>query len=662
MIHSPHVQFKDVFTAIVEDALDEALVERTFDTILNGVWTPIQIGAFLAALRVRGETPAVIAAAARAMRANMVPVEHTFPKLLDTCGTGGSSARRIAAFNVSTITGLVVAGAGAPVCKHGGRAASATSSSGDLLDRLGVAIDLGPEGVRRCVVEAGMGFCFAPRFHPAMRHAAPARKDLGVSTVFNLMGPLTNPAGVRRQVLGVSNPDMAGSVLGVLRAKGAERALVVYGHDGLDELTITTTSTVHQLEGDQVRAFTVDPADFGITSPGGPVEGGDADANAGLVHRVLGGERGPHRDIVLLNAGDGTFAPAASYPTGPGTFPKHVEVGDITGDGVLDLVSANQDSLDGTDVTVFAGLGDGTFAPGVAYPACGRPHQTAVGDVDLDGDEDVVVACWGGGVVSVLRNDGTGALGAPEDVPAAWAPHSLVLRDFDGDGDLDLATAALGDNRIAVSLNAGDGTYGAPALLWSGLGPHNLVADDLNGDGAWDLVVTAQDDDVIGVLVGNGDGTFADAVFIAVGSVPKATSIGDVDGDGLADLASGENLDDDEGDEECAGQRNRREQGNPGLGKIDLREVGHVQLAVPEGHLPAGRTRARQRMHPARREFSLRQNIQYRLADQPGRTDDGHVVSLTHSVIDILGLQPILMFNCRIMQHAAGGNENESTF
>jgi hypothetical protein len=150
----------------------------------------------------------------------------------------------------------------------------------------------------------------------------------------------------------------------------------------------------------------------------------------------------------------------------------------------------------------------------------------------------VVVACWGGDVVSVLRNDGVGGLGAPEDVPAAWAPHSLVLRDLDGDGDLDLVTAALGDNRLAVSLNAGDGTYGAPTLLWSGLGPHNVVSDDLDGDGFWDLVVTSEGQDVIGVLLGNGDGTFGDATFIPVGSVPKATSIGDVDGDGLADLVT----------------------------------------------------------------------------------------------------------------------------
>jgi len=260
----------------------------------------------------------------------------------------------------------------------------------------------------------------------------------------------------------------------------------------------------------------------------------DGDADLDLVTAAAGADAA----VVLLNAGDGTYAPAVAYPTGPGTFPKHIEVGDVTGDGAVDLVSANQDSTDGTDVTVFAGVGDGTFAPGTAYGACERPHQTVLGDIDGDDDEDVVVACWGGGVVSVLRNDGAGVLGAPEDIPAAWAPHSLVLRDFDGDADLDLATAALGDNRLAVSLNAGDGTYGAPTLLWSGLGPHNVVSDDLDGDGFWDLVVTSQGQDLVGVLLGHGDGTFGDATFFPVGSVPKATSIGDVDGDGLADLVT----------------------------------------------------------------------------------------------------------------------------
>src|SRR5438105_4404707 len=163
---------------------------------------------------------------------------------VDTCGTGGDGSCTI---NVSTIAAFVVAGAGVPVCKHGNRAASSACGSADVLEALGVAIELGPVEVARCVEQAGIGFCFAPRYHPAMRHAGPVRRELGVRTVFNFLGPMANPGGVRRQVLGVSDPAMAARMLGVLAARGAERALVVYGHDGLDEFTTTTTSTVHAL-------------------------------------------------------------------------------------------------------------------------------------------------------------------------------------------------------------------------------------------------------------------------------------------------------------------------------------------------------------------------------------------------------------------------------
>jgi anthranilate phosphoribosyltransferase len=225
--------------------------------------------------------------------------------LLDTCGTGGDRSRSI---NVSTIAALVAAGAGAKVCKHGGRAASSAAGSADVLEALGVVIDLGPVGVRRCVEDTGMGFCFAPRFHPAMRHAAPVRRELGVATVFNFLGPLANPARARYQVVGVSDPAMADKMLGVLLANGARRAMVVYGDDGLDELSTTTTSVVLEaIAGDgadpEVRRYRVDPKELGLEPASAEaLRGGDAAANAGVVERVLGGEVGPHRDIVCLNA------------------------------------------------------------------------------------------------------------------------------------------------------------------------------------------------------------------------------------------------------------------------------------------------------------------------------------------------------------------------
>lgn len=257
------------------------------------------------------------------------------------------------------------------------------------------------------------------------------------------------------------------------------------------------------------------------------------DGRLDLVSALSGGDGA----AVFLNTGDG-YAPADVYSTGPDTFPKHVEVGDITGDGVSDLVTANQDSTSGEDVTVFPGVGDGTFESGVSYEACSRPHQTALGDMDGNGSLDVMVACWGGSVVSVLLNDGEGGLSPNEDYATADAPHSLVLEDFDGDGDLDAAVAAFGDNRLAILPGNGDGTFGEATLLWAGLGPHNVVRGDLDGDGNVDLVVTAENDDSVAVLLGNGDGTFADAVFYDVGSTPKATAIGDLDGDGTDDLVT----------------------------------------------------------------------------------------------------------------------------
>ncbi|MDP9453560.1 MAG: anthranilate phosphoribosyltransferase [Actinomycetota bacterium] len=275
--------------------------------VLEGAATPAQLAAFVVALRMKGESVEEMSGLVAAMRGAAERVELAPGSVVvDTCGSGGGASRRRAAFNVSTIAGLVIAGAGVAVCKHGNRAASSTSGSADLLEAMGVAIDLGPAGVARCVTEAGFGFCFAPRFHPAMRHAGPTRREIGVPTVFNFLGPLANPAGVRHQVVGVSDPGMAERMVGVLQAEGAERALVVYGHDGLDELTTTTTSTVLELRDGGVRAAEVDPGELGIASAeASAIRGGDAATNLALARNVLEGKPGPHRDLVLLNAAAG---------------------------------------------------------------------------------------------------------------------------------------------------------------------------------------------------------------------------------------------------------------------------------------------------------------------------------------------------------------------
>jgi anthranilate phosphoribosyltransferase len=272
--------------------------------ILDGAATPAQIAGFIVALRMKGETvdelgglvDAMLAAAERVTLAPDQPV-------VDIVGTGGDRAHTI---NVSTLSALVVAGAGGRVCKHGNRAASSATGSADLLEALGVRIDCGPEEVARCVAEAGIGFCFAPRFHPAMRHAGPPRRELGIATAFNFLGPLANPAGVRRLMIGVADPSMSERMVGVLEARGSERVLVVHGDDGLDELTVSTTSTVVELRDGEVRDYPVDPKELGIApAPTEALVGGDAATNAELARRVLAGDAGPHRDVVCLNAAAG---------------------------------------------------------------------------------------------------------------------------------------------------------------------------------------------------------------------------------------------------------------------------------------------------------------------------------------------------------------------
>jgi anthranilate phosphoribosyltransferase len=283
------------------ESLTSTAAAAALGDILDGNATDAQIAGFAMGLRMKGETIEEMAGMVRAM---LDHAEHVTPPLgpalIDTCGTGGDRSHSI---NVSTIAAFVAAGAGARVCKHGNRAATSAAGSADVLEALGVVIDLGPDGVSRCIAEAGMGFCFAPRYHPASRHAIPARRELGVPTVFNFLGPLANPARVQRQVVGVSDPAMAEKVVGVLDANGVIRAMVVYGHDGLDELTTTSTSTVLSLEDGDVRTFVVDPTELGLDRVAlDSLRGGDPAHNAELARRVLDGEAGPHRDIVLLNA------------------------------------------------------------------------------------------------------------------------------------------------------------------------------------------------------------------------------------------------------------------------------------------------------------------------------------------------------------------------
>jgi anthranilate phosphoribosyltransferase len=276
--------------------------------ILAGEASPAQIAGFIVALRMKGETVDEMAGLLSAMQdaSELVPLS-SLDGVIDTCGTGGDRSHSI---NVSTIAAFVVAGAGAKVCKHGNRAASSACGSADVLEGLGVAIEIEPAAVARCVEEAGIGFCFARRFHPAMRHAGPVRAELGVPTVFNFLGPLANPARVRRQVLGVSDKHMAEKMAGVLRARGAERALVVFGHDGLDELTTTTTSTVVELgTAGELRRYELDPAAYGLSrAEPSALRGGDVDSNVNAIRGVLAGEPGPHRDIVVLNAAAGLLA------------------------------------------------------------------------------------------------------------------------------------------------------------------------------------------------------------------------------------------------------------------------------------------------------------------------------------------------------------------
>jgi anthranilate phosphoribosyltransferase len=275
------------------------------DHIMRGQASEIQIAGFLIALRTKGETVEELAGLARTMRALAATVTVDRRDLVDTAGTGGG--RRT--FNVSTTAALIAAGAGCTVAKHGNRSATGLSGSADVLEALGAKIDLEPDAVARCIEEVGFGFMFAPRHHRATRFVMPVRSELGVRTIFNFLGPLTNPAGASRQLIGVSDPAYLETMAGALALLGTEHALLVSSHDGLDELSICAATHVFEVTADGISEYDVAPGDVGLdTAPADSIPGGDPAQNAEITRRIVAGEPGPARDVAVLNAGAAIYA------------------------------------------------------------------------------------------------------------------------------------------------------------------------------------------------------------------------------------------------------------------------------------------------------------------------------------------------------------------
>lgn len=304
---------REAITSLVAGhSLSEAEATAAMDEIMSGVATPAQQGAFLVALRLKGETVEEVTGMARGMRNAGVHVPLSpQSRVVDTCGTGGDGADT---FNVSTAAGLVVASLGQPVAKHGNRAASSRCGSADVLEALGVKLDLGPEAVAQCIERTGFGFMFAPTYHPAMRHVGPTRREIGVRTVFNILGPLTNPAGAQYQCLGVADAKLVPLMAEALLRLGCQRALVVHGMDGVDEFSLSGPTLVAEVRGDSgdVVEYQVTPESVGLTTRSrDDIRGGDAQYNAALLRRLLSGEQlGAPTEVVALNAG------AALYVTG----------------------------------------------------------------------------------------------------------------------------------------------------------------------------------------------------------------------------------------------------------------------------------------------------------------------------------------------------------
>ncbi|MDE3154537.1 MAG: anthranilate phosphoribosyltransferase [Acidobacteriota bacterium] len=297
-----HARFAAVLDKLVRrEDLTEAEAGAAMADVMGGEATPAQIAGLLVGLAMKGERPAEVVGLARTMRAHAVQLSRPRPGAFDTCGTGGD---RSGTFNISSAAALVVAACGVPVAKHGNRSVSSRSGSADVFEALGVNVAAPPAVVERCLDEAGVGFFFAPTFHPSMRHAGAPRKDLGIRTAFNLLGPLTNPAGAARQLVGVPRPELTELVARALLRLGSERAWVVHGADGLDEISTAGYTKVSECRDGAVQTFYVHPSDFGLPKAAPEtLRGGDAAANAEIIRQVLGGARGAARDVVLLNAG-----------------------------------------------------------------------------------------------------------------------------------------------------------------------------------------------------------------------------------------------------------------------------------------------------------------------------------------------------------------------
>jgi anthranilate phosphoribosyltransferase len=291
------------------------LAEAAMEELMDGTAPPLQVAALLAMLRLRGETAEELAAFARVMRARAVRVEAPVGAV-DLCGTGADGS---GTFNISTLAAIVVAGAGVPVAKHGNRAVTSRSGSADVIEALGIPLDPGPEAVAASIRDRCFGFIFAPSYHPAMKHAMPIRRELPIRTVFNLLGPISSPAGVRRQLLGVAEERLLPLMAGALSRLDVERALVVHGGDGLDELSLAGPNHALLVEGREVSELWIDAAELGLDrAPSSALAGGDAQLNSAIALSVLGGEPGAARDVVLLNAGAALFVAGRAVDIGEG--------------------------------------------------------------------------------------------------------------------------------------------------------------------------------------------------------------------------------------------------------------------------------------------------------------------------------------------------------